>query len=318
MPFLRFTRDRRGYESTCVLHTYRRGRKQHSRILYWFRTPPHVKVGRLPLDEDAIRAIEEANPDLTFDWPKMLKLQVKPPEPAPVREGRRPRAARIPAEEPLAETGRLPAGPPVATVPSQLPPGAEAEPAPSSPAEEGLAEAAQEPEAPQAPEEASIDVLEEAAAEMPGGPPHPVVQLIGEEGLARLRALYAELQARIAETVPDPTAHEMLRIQSEALNPDTWATEEEARRGLEQFERQREAFRARLGRRPRRSRRGGRRRRRDARRAEPLTSAPTGQPAGEVTSSAPASVGQERETAPTADDSAESRKNVTTSRKRLV
>ena len=302
MPHLRFTRDRRGYESTCVLHTYRRGGKARSRMLYWFRTPPHVKVGRLPLDEDAIRAIEEANPDLSFDWPKMLKLQVKSPEPTPVRERRRPRPARIQAEEPLADAERLPATQPAASLPSQLPVGAEPEPAPLVPSAEGAAARALEAEMPQVPEEAPVDVLEEGA-ETPAGPPHPVVQLIGEEGLARLRALYAELQARIAETVPDPVAREMLRIQSEALNPDTWATEAEARRGLEQFEQQTEALRARLARRRRRGRRGGRRRRGGAQGAEPSTSRAPTQPVRDATLSEPPTTQQENETAPTEPDS---------------
>jgi len=81
MPFLRFSRDKRGYESTYLCHTFRRGGKLELRVLYWFRTPPDVKVGRLALDAVAIRAIEESNPDLKFDWGTILK--VKPPPPPP-------------------------------------------------------------------------------------------------------------------------------------------------------------------------------------------------------------------------------------------
>ena len=52
MAFLRFTRDKRGYEHFCLVQptTNRRG-KVRTRILYWFRTPPNVKVGREPFDE---------------------------------------------------------------------------------------------------------------------------------------------------------------------------------------------------------------------------------------------------------------------------
>jgi hypothetical protein len=56
-----------------------RGRgKGRTRILYWFRTPPGVRVGRAALDEDAIRLIESNNPELEFDWPRILKGQADP------------------------------------------------------------------------------------------------------------------------------------------------------------------------------------------------------------------------------------------------
>ena len=52
--------------------------KGRSRILYWFRTPPGVRVGRGPLDEEAIRTLEAGNPDLEFDWTRILKGQGDP------------------------------------------------------------------------------------------------------------------------------------------------------------------------------------------------------------------------------------------------
>ena len=88
MPYLRFSRDQRGYENTYVLHTYRRDGRTLPRLLYWFRTPPSLKVGRHALDADAIRAIEESNPDLAFDWTKMLKVR-----PATILEERRRRTS---------------------------------------------------------------------------------------------------------------------------------------------------------------------------------------------------------------------------------
>ena len=60
----------------------RRGRGQ--RLLYWFRTPPGVRVGRAAIDEAAIQLLEHHNPDVQFDWPRLLKEAV--PEPAPRRE----------------------------------------------------------------------------------------------------------------------------------------------------------------------------------------------------------------------------------------
>jgi hypothetical protein len=55
------------------VHAERRRGRQRSRILYWFRTPPGVRVGRSALDEDAILLFEENNPCLDFDWVRLLK-----------------------------------------------------------------------------------------------------------------------------------------------------------------------------------------------------------------------------------------------------
>ena len=73
MPFLRISRDEHGYENVYVLHSFPVGDRSESRLIYWFRTPPNVKVGRDPFDEDTIRAIERSYPELDFDWNKMLR-----------------------------------------------------------------------------------------------------------------------------------------------------------------------------------------------------------------------------------------------------
>ena len=93
MPFLRFSRDKRGYESTYLCHSYRQSGTQELRVLYWFRTPPGVRVGRLALDPKAIRSIEEANPSLKFDWDKILKVKAPPPPQEYDREAREERRA---------------------------------------------------------------------------------------------------------------------------------------------------------------------------------------------------------------------------------
>jgi hypothetical protein len=79
---VRFSRDRRGYEHFYLIEpgTNRRG-KVHARVLYWFRTPPGVKVGRLPLDDEMRRAIEERNPGVSFDWKQILATPIPPPAP---------------------------------------------------------------------------------------------------------------------------------------------------------------------------------------------------------------------------------------------
>lgn len=86
-----------------MVHTDKRRGKTHARLLYWFRTPPGVRVGRAPLDEDAIRLIEASNPSVEFDWPHILKgPEIVPPprSPAPVERRARPRLREVPRLDP--------------------------------------------------------------------------------------------------------------------------------------------------------------------------------------------------------------------------
>ena len=90
MPFVRFSRDKRGYEHVTLVHVAtRRGRPSRPRILYWFRTPPGVKVGREPFDEPVRRALEAQNPDVIFDWKQIAQAKMPPVEIEPWRERRR-------------------------------------------------------------------------------------------------------------------------------------------------------------------------------------------------------------------------------------
>ena len=74
MAFLRFSRDRRGYENTFLLHAAPpAAEKDRPRLLYWFRTPPHLRVGRTPFDDDAMRLLENQYPDVEFDWTRLLE-----------------------------------------------------------------------------------------------------------------------------------------------------------------------------------------------------------------------------------------------------
>jgi hypothetical protein len=43
-----------------------------SRVLYWFRTPPGVRVGGLPLDDETKRLIESRHPEIRFDWRQIM------------------------------------------------------------------------------------------------------------------------------------------------------------------------------------------------------------------------------------------------------
>jgi hypothetical protein len=313
VPQLKFTRDHRGYESTFLVDTVRRRGREQSRVLYWFRTPPQVKVGRAAIDEDAIRALEDAYPGVTFDWTRIL--EARPPEPEPVgddprrrqrprtgkdREARRdtrperPAQSRPPAPAPAA------AAPPEAPLPEvpveAVPRAVEESPIPAVPPE-------MQPPAPEPLDVTGEDPLLDAEADEP--PPAPFhasepsasERILGSEGLLRLRARHAEVCARIAAQVSDPVRQDALRTLAEGLNPDAWVTEAEVRLGLEQFEQVLDQVRREVGPLRRRTRRGGRRNRR-RREGQPDGTAP--QPDG---TTAPASdTGRDEDDGPDADE----------------
>jgi hypothetical protein len=96
MPFLRFTRDKRGYEHFQLIQTVtsRRG-TERPRILYWFRSPPNVRVGRKPFDDAVRTALEKHNPGVEFDWTQIMGTPIPSADAERWRERRRQeRAAR--------------------------------------------------------------------------------------------------------------------------------------------------------------------------------------------------------------------------------
>jgi len=90
MAFFRFNRDNRGYEHFYIVEpvTNRRG-KSRPRVLYWYRTPPNVRVGRAPFDTDVQRALEAQNPNVTFDWSKIIDAPIPSADAEKWRERRR-------------------------------------------------------------------------------------------------------------------------------------------------------------------------------------------------------------------------------------
>jgi hypothetical protein len=193
-------------------------------------------VGRAALDEDAIRLIEEHNPDVEFDWTRILKGQ-ETPEPKPEPERRQNRPQRQQREAPTAPKG--PATPFAAAV-SPVPAAEE-----MVPGTEVVRQV--EGEEPEFPTVLSPDEPESAA-----------LSRLGPEGLLRLRARHAEVLARISEKITDPVRRDELKSQAERLNPDTWVTDADVTAGLEQYETVFEALRSVVGRRrKRRKRRSG-------------------------------------------------------------
>ena len=90
MPFLRFSRDKRGVESFALVHstTNRRG-KVRPRVLYWFRSPPDIKVGREPFDPEIRRALEKQYPEIPFDWRAIAETPIPSADADKWRERRR-------------------------------------------------------------------------------------------------------------------------------------------------------------------------------------------------------------------------------------
>ena len=214
MPFLRLTRDRRGTENTFLLHADRPG--DRPRLLYWYRTAPGIILGRAPLDEDAIRTIEDQHPEIDFDWPAILALSevMTPEDEAPSRPPQGGRRSRPRDQEQDAPRRRQEAP---------------AEPAPDEAAEEPAFEA----QAVQMVDEmaAGVNGLDEAPA-MPRHTGGLLEELVGREIATRLRARFSELSARIHKRHIDPADRAHWMARAEPLNPDTWLTPEAILEGV--------------------------------------------------------------------------------------
>jgi hypothetical protein len=97
VAFFRFSRDKRGYEHFYLVEpvTNRKG-KSRPRVLYWYRTPPNVRVGRAPFDDEVRRALEAQYPGVEFDWSKIVDAPIPSAEAEHWRERRRTeRAERV-------------------------------------------------------------------------------------------------------------------------------------------------------------------------------------------------------------------------------
>jgi len=247
VPFLKFDRDRRGYESTFLLHAARAAGPGQPRLLYWFRSPPHVKIGRAAFDEDAIRLLEQQHPEVEFDWDRILTA--RPPVAPDARDPREGRPRGKP-ERRASREGRRdvpPQAPPRAVPPltkppivfepvvaDQVPPIADAPtpdevtapvPVPAVPAFTTIPE-------PSSPARRFVRVFDQQEPPHHATEPAATDRLLGAEQLTMLRARYAEIQARITARGGDPARVEALREQAERVNPDSWVTEADVQAGL--------------------------------------------------------------------------------------
>lgn len=241
MPFLRHARDKRGYETTFVMHSFRPGAGQatgRTRLLYMFRTPSNRKVGRNLLDPEVMEALEHTHPDLTFDWTALMRTPALT-APDPDRSDRdrerdrdRGRQRRDERRERQQDERRER---------QDNKPAARREAAPA---------AAPPPQI----------ILEDEST---------LGRTLGAVEAARLRAAYTEVTQRIVRRSRTPEERDRLSERVARLNPDDWADEPSIKDGAAQFAVELEAIRQELPRR-RRGRRGGRARDREG--------APTGTP----------------------------------------
>ncbi len=234
MPFLRVLRDKRGYETTYLMHWFRDGHRQRSKILYVFRTPPGVRVGRQIFDPAVMRELEQLHPDIEFEWRTLMDNQ-QVVETAP--EPRRPRKRRRDeggAEAPRAERPAL--EPVAAAAPTREPAPAVDEPAPE---------------------------LEGAApAGVPAPPRVPVPTRVEgttpEEQVTWLRGWYERIRERIPHRTHDPARRDALYALAERLNPATWEGDEAIAQGVHDAAEALERFSKVFAKKRRRSRRGPR------------------------------------------------------------
>ena len=175
-------------------------------------------VGRDALDQEATKAIENGNPDLDFDWPKMRRERPKPPSrqvatPERMRKGNRRSVSVVANGSPDVLSKK----PPVEKL--EVEPGAETPVDVSS--------------------ESSVDVSSRKFGKnAPSAPPeeHPVSALLGDRMLLKLQSSYAALERKFRDAQITESMKNELESRINALNPDNWLAGEEVIFRIEQFE----------------------------------------------------------------------------------
>jgi hypothetical protein len=199
VPFLRVIRDKRGYETTYLMHIYRDGQRQRTKILYVFRTPGGVRVGRDPLEPGVQRQIEAQYPDIPFNWNAVRETQ-QVIETAAEPRRRRPRPSTDARGALRDVEGRR--------------------------EDEAPAGDAAPPPAPQAPRPRE------------GQPPRIVIPAAIEgatpdEQIAFLMHWCPIVRERIAKRVSDPARIEALNVLADRLNPSAWTDADQITTGLQ-------------------------------------------------------------------------------------
>lgn len=192
-------------EHTYLLHTPAPG--VPTKVLYWYRTAPGLRIGRPALDDAAMRTIEEQHPDIDFDWQYILDMGAMTPveveAPLPPRK-RKPR--------PQNESDDA--------VPDDAPPtsrrGAAATdvaPPPASVSDTGSAPAP-------------------SVADDDDTGPDLLAELLGRGIASSLRERHADLVALVEGAAADPAVKAQWRDRLAALDPDGWESPEAVLSGM--------------------------------------------------------------------------------------
>ena len=224
-----------------MCHTFQKDGTSKLKVLYWFRSPPNVGIGRVALDPEAVRIIEQSNPELTFDWEEILKAQPPPvgQEKASSRGSQR------------ALTGRSRSG--GVKEPRQSRTGVEST--------RPDAELNDPQGSPNDHESSGVTGDDGGLGARPAQ--HVALEIASERELNRLRSEYVALKARSEAKKNEKEADGLVgRIEQliEQLNPDAWISVDEAQERIAAFDESLATLRKAFGR-PRRARRGGRNRR---------------------------------------------------------
>lgn len=196
MPFLRVIRDKRGYETTYLMHLYRDGQRQRSKILYVFRTPGGVRVGRDPLEPDMLRQIEAQYPDIVFNWQLVRESQQL------IETAAEPRRRRPRREDESTDV----ASPPAVPAPAAAAPAAPASPSASAPFP------------PPPPSRIAIPSTIEGATP--------------DERIAFLAHWHPIIRERIPHRTSDPSRQEALNALADRLSPGNWTDADQITAGL--------------------------------------------------------------------------------------
>lgn len=220
MPFVRYARDKRGYETLYVMHVFDGDGRGRPRVLYACRTVPYARVGRAPLDDGVQRRIEAAYPSLAFDWPRLLKdAAASAPRPEKPDTRHEPRKGRGRDKERKRKE------------PSAVVPPVRFEPAPE-PAER--------------PERSDPMVLGALVVDRSWA----AVEALGEMRTLVLRGRYIEIANRVLSRVADPAEQRRLWDDAARLNPEGWKTADQARDAVAGFDAAYEALAARIRQQP--------------------------------------------------------------------
>lgn len=195
-----------------MLHSSTPG--ERAKVIYWYRTAPGLRLGRPPLDDGAMRTLEEQYPDIDFDWPYILDMaSLTPVEvegPVPVRK-RKPR--RDDDDDIDAASDAVAAARPVAT-PASAAVAADDAPAADAPASDQLAE--------------EFDLLGE---------------LMGRGIATSLRANHRDLAAEVEASPADAALKAAWRETLAAIDPDGWTSPGDVLAGMASVERDGEDLR---------------------------------------------------------------------------